>query len=311
MNAVLVLVRVVQAGSFRGAAKLLEMPKTTVSRKLADLEARLGVQLLHRTTRQIALTDAGVAFVEEAEAALAHLEAAEAAVSELQREPRGKLRVTTTVPIGELLLAPIVAEFLEAYPEVQVALHLTDRNVDLVAERFDVAIRTGDLPDSSLVAKRLGASPYRVVASRAYWEQHGMPMKPSDLGSHRCLRFAKLGTAVRTTWPFAKGRRAMEVAVTGPLVSDDFVALRTAAERGLGVARLPTLVAHASIRSGKLIPALAEFAAPGTPLHLVHLGGRHVPPRTRAFLDFVEARIVKVLENLGAASPRAGSRMSV
>jgi DNA-binding transcriptional LysR family regulator len=298
LNAAFVLVRVVQEGSFRSAARALGMPKTTVSRKVAELEEQFGVQLLRRTTRTLSLTDAGAAFVDEAEAAFARLDAAEAAVTELQREPRGKLRVTATVPIGELLLAPIVADFLDAHPAVEVTLHLTDRQVDLVAERFDVAFRTGPLPDSNLVARRLGSGPYRVVATGAYLARHGTPQRPSDLVGHSCLRFTKLGTAVRTTWPFGKGKRAIEVPVTGRLVSDDFVTLRTAAERGLGIARLPAIVAHDAIRAGRLQCLLESFTPPPTPMHVVHVGGRHLPPRTRAFLDFVEPRFVRALEQM-------------
>ena len=248
LNAALVLVRVVQAGSFRSAARALAMPKTTVSRKVAELEEQLGVQLLQRTTRSLALTDAGAAFVEEAEGAIARLEAAEAAVTELHAEPRGKLRVTATVPLGEQFLAPIVADFLEAYPAVEVMVHLTDRMVDLVSERFDVAIRAGELPDSSLVGKRLGMSHHRVVASADYLAQNGTPTRPSELTSHACLRFTRSGMAVRTTWPFRQGRRIVEVPVSGRLVSDDFVVLRTAAERGVGVARLPNAITHEPVR---------------------------------------------------------------
>ena len=294
-NAAMVLVRVVQEGSFRGAARALGMPKTTVSRKVAELEEQLGARLLERTTRTLSLTDAGTAFVEEAEAAIARLEAAGTAVTELGQAPRGKLRVTTTVPIGEHFLAPVVAEFLAAHPSVEVMLHLTDRQVDLVGERFDVAIRTGALPDSTLVAKLLGIGFYRVVASPEYLARHGTPRRPADVSAHHCLRLTKLGTAVRTTWPFGKGKRATMVPVTGRFVSDDFVALRTAAERGLGIARLPMLVAHESVRAGRLVTMLDAHAPPATPLHLVHVGGRHLPPRTRAFLDFVEPRLARAL----------------
>ena len=266
-----------------------------MSRKLAELEEQLGAQLLQRTTRTVSLTDAGAAFVEEAEGAIAQFEAAEQAVTELQREPRGKLRVTATVPVGELFLAPIVAAFLEAYPSLEVMLHLTDRPVDLVADRFDVAVRAGALPDSSLVAKLVGSSAYRVVASPAYLARQGTPLRPSDLSAHHCLRFTKLGTAVRTTWPFGKGKRMSEVPVSGRLVSDDFVVLRSAAERGLGIARLPILVVHEAIRKGRLVGLLESYAPPPTPLHLVHVGGKHLPPRTRAFLDFVQPRLAASL----------------
>jgi DNA-binding transcriptional LysR family regulator len=300
LNAALVLVRVAQSGSFRSAGLALGMPKTTVSRKVAELEEQLGVQLLQRTTRAVALTDAGAAFVDEAEAAIARLDAAEAAVTQMQREPRGKLRVTTTIPMGELFLAPVLADFLDAYPGVDVTVQLTDRQVDLVAERFDVAIRAGALPDSTLVARLVGGSAYRVVASPAYLARHGTPRRPSDLSSHACLRFTKSGSAVRTTWPFGKGKRAIEVPVNGRLVSDDFVVLRTAAEHGLGIARLPAGVAHASIRAGRLVSLLESAAPPPTPVHLVYVGARHLPPRTRAFLDFVHPRLAAAIADVSS-----------
>jgi DNA-binding transcriptional LysR family regulator len=295
LNAALVLVRVVQAGSFRAAAQALGMPKTTVSRKVSELEAQLGVQLLQRTTRRHSLTDAGVAFVEEAEAAIARLEAAQEAVAELQREPRGTLRVTTAVTIGELFLAPVLAEFLEAFPAVDVLLQLTDRPVDLVAERFDVAIRAGVLPESSLIAIRLGSSTFRVVASPAYLTRHGTPQRPSDLTSHACLRFTRSGLEVRSNWPFGSGARASEVPVAGRLVSDDFVVLRTAAEQGLGIARLPGLLVHESIQAGRLVALLDDQAPPADPLHLLYPGGGRLPARTRAFIDFVQPRMAQAL----------------
>jgi DNA-binding transcriptional LysR family regulator len=308
LNAASVLVRVVQEGSFRGAARILGMPKSTVSRKVAELEEQLGVQLLQRTTRTLALTDAGAAFVEEAEGAMARFDAAEAAVSELQREPRGKLRVTTTIPLGETFLAPIVADFLAAYPALEVMVHLADRQVDLVAERFDLAIRTGALPDSSLVARLVGSSTYRVVASPEYLARHGTPRRPSNLSGHPCLRFSRLGTAVKTTWPFGKGKRAIEVPVGGRLVSDDFVVLRRAAERGLGIARLPNVVVHESVQAGLLVTVLDAFAPPPTPVHILHVGARHLPPRTRAFIDFAHPRLVEAFGTAAPAPVRSGAR---
>lgn len=148
------------------------------------------------------------------------------------------------------------------------------------------------------VARRLGSGTYRVVASPAYLARHGTPRRPADLAGHSCLRFTKLGTAVRTTWPFGKGKRAIEVPVNGRLVSDDFVTLRTAAERGLGIARLPFIVAHDAIRTGRLQCLLESFAPPPTPMHIVHVGGRQLPSRTRAFPDFVEPRFVRALEQM-------------
>jgi DNA-binding transcriptional LysR family regulator len=295
LNATLVLVRVAQAGSFRSAARLLGMPKTSVSRKVAELEEQLGAQLLHRTTRQLSLTDAGLAFLEEAEAALAHLEAAELAVSELQREPRGRLRVTTTVTLGQLFLGPLVAEFLDAHPGVEITLHHTERTVDLVAERYDVAVRAGPLPDSSLVAHLVGSSVYRVVAAPRYLARRQIPTKPTDLSAHECLRFAKTGSAPRTTWSFGRAGRRSEVAVAGRFVADDFSVLREAAVRGLGIAWLPSPVVREAIREKRLVSLLEGYAPPATPIHVLHLGGRHLPPRTRAFIDFVRPRLSQAL----------------
>lgn len=293
LNATLVLVRVAQAGSFRSAARLLGVPKTTVSRKVAELEEHLGAQLLRRTTRKLSLTDAGLAFVEEAEAALAHLDAAEQAVSELQREPRGRLRITTTVPLGQLFLGPLIAEFLDAHPAVEVTLHLTERAVDLVAERYDVAVRTGPLPDSSLVAHLVGTSIYRVVAAPRYLERRRVPTKPADLSTHECLRFAKTGSAPRTTWSFGRAGSRSEVAVAGRFVADDFSVLRDAAVLGLGIAWLPSPVVRDAIRGERLVSLLEGYAPPATPIHVVHLGGRHLPSRARAFIDFVRPRLAQ------------------
>ncbi len=142
---------------------------------------------------------------EEAEAAIARLEAAQEAVTELQREPRGRLRITTAVSIGELFLAPVLSQFLEAYPAVEVVLLLSDRLVDLVAERFDVAIRAGQLRDSSLIARRIGSTSDRIVASAAYLARHGTPQRPSDLSSHACLCFSRSVMEVRSSWPFGAG----------------------------------------------------------------------------------------------------------
>ena len=301
LNGALVLVRVVQEGSFRAAAERLGMPKTTVSRKVSELEAQLGVQMLQRTTRRLSLTDAGRAFVEEAESAIARLEAAQEAVTELQREPRGRLRITTAVSIGELFLTPVLTEFLEAFPAVEVVLLLSDRLVDLVTERFDLAIRAGHLRDSSLIARRIGSASYRVVASPAYLARHGTLQRPSDLASCACLRFSRSGTEARSSWSFGAGARSSEVQVSGRLVSDDWVVLRTAAEQGFGIARLPGLLAHGAIQAGLLVPLLDDQAPPPTPVQLVLPGGTRLPARTRAFIDFVQPRLTQALAGAGLA----------
>ncbi len=296
LNAVTVLVRVVEAGSFRGAAARLDMPKSTVSRKVAELEESLGTQLLERSTRKLALTDAGAAFVEQAEHALATIEAAQLAVSALQREPRGRLRVTATPQMGQWFLAPLVLEFLEAYPAVQVSLHLTDRHVDLLAERFDVALRAGPLPDSSLVAHRVASGGVSFVASPGYLAARGAPREPADLEGHDCLVYAGAGGQPRRVWTLGHGKELREIAVSGRLVADDWRVLLHAAVRGLGIARVPDALMGDELRRGDLVRVLKAFAPAATPLSLVHLGGRYVTPRTRAFIDFVRPRLATLLE---------------
>lgn len=295
LNAVMVLVRVVEAGSFRGAAARLGMPNSTVSRKVSELEASLGTQLLRRTTRKLALTDAGASFVEQAESAIATLEAAQLAVSALQREPRGRLRVTATPQMGQLFLGPLVVAFLEAYPAVQVSLHLTDRHVDLLAERFDVALRAGPLPDSSLVAHRVSSGGVSLVASPGYLAARGTPRDPADLEGHDCLVFASAGGQPRRTWTLRHGKDLREVAVSARLVADDWQVLLQGAVRGLGIARVPDALMRSELRRGDLVSVLDAFSPAETPLNLVHLGGRYVTPQTRAFVDFVRPRLARVL----------------
>lgn len=295
LNAVMVLVRVVEAGSFRGAAARIGMPTSTVSRKVSELEASLGAQLLQRTTRKLALTDAGAAFVEQAEGAIATLEAAQRAVSDPQREPRGRLRVTATPQMGQRFLSPLVLDFLEAYPAVQVSLHLTDRHVDLLGERFDVALRAGPLLDSPLVAHRVTGGGARLVASPGYLAVRGTPQTPADLEGHDFLVYGSAGGQPRRVWTLGDGKQRREVAVSGRLVADDWQVLLQAAVRGLGIARVPEVLMRAELGRGELVSVLDAYAPEETPLNLVHLGGRYVTARTRAFIDFVRPRLARAL----------------
>jgi len=302
LNAVAILVHVVRAGSFRAAARELGVPKTTVSRKVAELETHLGAQLLLRTTRTLALTDAGAAFVQEASQAMALLQTAEQSVSALHLAPSGVVRITATPEMGRTLLAPLLTEFLRLYPAVEVALHLTSRHVDLVAERIDVALRVGPLPDSSLVAQRVGSSVLRLVASPDYLRAQGTPLVPADLTQHQCLRFVRTGDALRQTWTLGRGRRAQKVAVSGPLVADDLQVLHEAARGGLGIARLPAPIVREALRTGQLLTVLEDWQPPETTLFLVHAGGRFVPSRVKALVAFLAPRLSALLDGAGLAT---------
>src|SRR5262245_51584410 len=218
LNQMLVFARVVQAGSFSAAAAALKMPKSTVSRKVSELEERLDARLLQRTTRKLSLTDVGRTYYDYAARVAGEIEDAERAVSSLQDTPRGLLRVTAPLNIG--YLAPILSDYLARYPEVRVELFATGRRVDLVEERFDVGIRAGALSDSTLIARSLGSSKWFLVATPGYLEKRGRPRSPEDLKKHPCLLF---GTGPDSaSLRLEKGDRSMQVSLSPRLLVSDF-----------------------------------------------------------------------------------------
>lgn len=281
LNEILVFARVVEAGSFVGAARALEMPKSTVSRKVSDLEARLGARLLHRTTRKLSLTDVGRAFYQRAARMVAEAEEAERVVGQMQEVPRGLLRVTTPLNFG--FLGPIIASFLGRYPEVQVEIVCADRIVDLVAEGFDVAVRAGPLVDSTSIARRLGALRSYLVASPAFLKKHGAPETPGDLERFDCVIFGAGGD--RTSWRLYKDGKTIAVNVRARVTVNDFDLLDEAARSGLGIAMLPIFRCIEHLRTRRLARVLPQWCSPEVPLSAVFPSSRHVSPKVKAFLD--------------------------
>ncbi|MCI0570521.1 MAG: LysR family transcriptional regulator [Myxococcaceae bacterium] len=299
LNELLVFARVVQGGSFTAAARGLRMPKSTVSRKVAELEERVGAQLLQRTTRKLHLTEVGRAYYEHAARIVAEAEAAEQAVSRMQAAPQGLLRVT--VPLNFSILGPIAAEFLKRYPEVQLEVVCTDRNVDLLAEGFDLAVRAGPLADStSLIARRLGSIDRVVVAAPGYIQGREAPRAPADLVKHDCLVFGA-GRELNV-WTLRSGSRSASVTVRARFVVNDFDMLHEAALVGSGVALLDTAACTSDIAAGRLQRLLPEWGSPGTPVHAVYPSARHLPPKVTAFLDFLRKRWKTAFSSRGAAS---------
>jgi DNA-binding transcriptional LysR family regulator len=286
LNELQVFARVVQAGSFTTAARGLKMPKSTVSRKVSDLEARLGAQLLQRTTRKLRLTDVGRAYYAHCARIVAEAEQAELAVTHMQAAPHGLLRVT--IPLNFSFLGPIAAEFLERYPEVQLEVVGTDRRVDLVAEGFDLAVRAGRLTDSTLVARRLGSIDRVVVASPAYLEARGAPRSPGELEEHDCLLFG--GGREGSVWALQSGSRTVEVPVRSRLVVNDYDMLHEAALAGSGVALLGTFGCASDLSAGRLQRLLPDWSSPGTPVHAVYPSTRHRSPTVTAFVDLLRER---------------------
>ena len=300
LNQILVFTKVVEAGSFIGASRALAMPKSTVSRKVSELEERLGARLLQRTTRKLSLTEVGQVFYRHAARVVAEAEAAELAVGQMQEVPRGLLRVTTPLSFG--YLGPIVASFLARYPDVQVEMVCADRVVDLIQEGFDVAVRAGHLADSALIARSLGVLESYVVASPAFLEKHGSPKEPQDLERFDCVAFA----ANRTSWKLHRNGKVLAVNVKARFTVNDFDFLDEAALAGLGIAMLPVFRCIEHLRSGKLERVLPDWCSPETPVHAVYPSTRHLSPKVQAFLDHLRDRMSPPPWELGPA-PRTRS----
>jgi DNA-binding transcriptional LysR family regulator len=283
LNELLVFTRVVQAGSFTAAASLLKMPKSSVSRKVSDLEERIGARLLQRTTRKLGLTDAGRIYFERAAPIVAEIEQADQVVGELQASPRGLLRVTT--PPSFSVLGAMVASFLERYPEVRVEVVCTDRVVDLVKEGFDVAVRAGHLMDSSLVARRLGTIKSVLIAASAYVRGHPRLKSPSDLRKHPCIVFGSVPTP--TIWTLHCGERKVDVAISARLTTNDGDQMLAAARAGIGIAWLPEPFCAEDLRLGRIKKVLENWSSPETPVHAVYPSTRHQSPKVAAFVDLL------------------------
>jgi DNA-binding transcriptional LysR family regulator len=285
LNELVVFVRVVQAGSVRGAAELLGMPKSTVSRKLIELEARLEARLLQRTTRKLALTDVGRMYFDHGVRIVTEVENAERAVRSQHETPRGLLRVTA--PLNLAMLGPIIGQYLARYPEVRIELSANARVVDLIEERFDVGIRMGKLEDSSLVAKVLGVLDAIVVATPSYLKQRGRPKSPADLKKHDCLLFGRSRTITLT-----RDGQTEQVEVNPRLLVTDMDVLDAALRQDLGVAVMPAVLCERALRSGRLERVLARWSPPSTAMHIVYPSTRHLSPTVRSFIDHMEQNVV-------------------
>jgi DNA-binding transcriptional LysR family regulator len=284
LNEILVFARVVQTGSFTAAAAALGMPKSSVSRKVSELEERLKSRLLQRTTRTLSLTDVGRTYYEYCMRIVAEVEEAERAVSRLQDTPRGPLRVTA--PLNFSFFGPIVAGFLKRYPEVQLELVCTDRVVDLVEERFDVGIRAGKLADSTLIARSLGHAPRLLVASPGYLKKRGRPRVPEDLTKHDCMLFG--ANRERPVLRLEADGRGVELDVPVRFVVNDTDMLHAAAVAGLGIALVPVFRCCKDLENRRLERVLPEWNAPLTPIQAVYPSTRHLSPKVKSFVDHVQ-----------------------
>lgn len=289
-------VAVVEAGGFSAASRRLGVPLATLSRRVSELEAGLRVRLLTRTTRRVVPTDAGRDFFRSCRRILEELEAAEREAAGEFAAPRGELAITAPIVFGRLHILPVVTEFLQQYPAIDVRLVLLDRVVELLDDRIDLAVRIGALPDSSLMAAAVGNIRRIVCASPAYLAANGIPRQPQDLVTHRCVSFAGLGGS--QAWPFLIGRREKTVSIHSRLTVSTAEAAVDAAVAGVGITRVLSYQAAASIRARQLAVLLDKFELPPSPVHIVYPGGRLLPSKLRAFLDFALPRLKTRLATL-------------
>jgi DNA-binding transcriptional LysR family regulator len=278
--------RVVEAGSFAGAAARLGVSVSSVSRLVAELEAHLGVRLLNRTTRRISLTEAGRAFHERSVQLLADLDEAEASASEGAAIPRGTLRLSCPVTFGTEHLAPAIARFMRKYPTVKVEVEASDRIVDLVDEGFDAAVRIGAVRGQNLVARRVGATKLVCCASPAYLAAHGEPRTPGELAKHACLLYQY--APQRDTWTFTdKHGEEHRVRLSGPAYANNGAFLSALARDGTGIAYEPDFIVADDVRAGRLVPILRAYTGAVGAISVVYASRRHLSAKVRAFSDFL------------------------
>jgi DNA-binding transcriptional LysR family regulator len=305
LEAMSVFAAVVEAGSFSGAARMLRVPLNTVSRRVADLEAHLQTRLLARSTRRLELTDAGRAYLAAARQILELVGDAERAAGGEYDTPRGDLVVTAPLAFGRLQVLPVVAEFLARFPDIQVKLLLADRNLQLIDEHIDVAVRVGHLPDSTLVSSRVGVVHRVVCASPGYLAGHGAPRTLDDLVDHIGVTFENLPAG--PPWAFkAKGEGLAQATLRARLTVNSAEAAVDAAAAGVGLAHVLSYQAAPAVRAGRVTLLLRAYEPPGLPVHLVHARQGALPLKSRSFLDFAVTRLrasLSALPTEAAVSP--------
>lgn len=295
LEAMSLLVTAVEEGSLSAAGRKLGVPLPTVSRKVSELEAHLKTQLLVRSTRKLGLTEAGSAYIAACKRILEWVEEAEEQAAGEYSAPRGGLAITAPVAFGRLHVLPVVNGFLLRFPEINVRMTLSDRNIDLIDDHIDMAVRIGELPDSTMVATRVGAIRRVVCGSPAYFKAHGTPQTPDDLNAHMCVAFAIASPA--SSWTFSKNGKgpAKPVRPACRLAVNTAEAAVDAAVAGIGLTRVLSYQAEQAIRQGKLKIVLQDYEPAPIPVHLMHAGQNILPLKMRHFLEFAAPRIRKAL----------------
>jgi len=289
LEAMSVIIAVTETGSISAASRRLKSPVATVSRKVAELESRLKTQLFQRTSRRMTLTDAGRSYIDSCKRIIEQVDDAEREVSGEYRIPRGQMAVTAPWGLGHTHLLPLTVEFLEAYPEISLRLMLTDRVVNTTSENIDIAIRVGVLPDSGMIATRVGSIRTVVCASPSYLEARGRPTQLSDLDKHDCITIDD--HAIPAVWKFVRGSRARIEPIRSRLCVNTSEAAVLAAIGGAGLARVMSYKMDAAKRAGQLVIVLEDFEPEPLPVHIIYAPRKPIPIKLRAFLDWMAPRL--------------------
>jgi DNA-binding transcriptional LysR family regulator len=289
LEAMSIIVAVTETGSFSVASRRLKKPVATVSRMVAELEARLKAQLFQRSSRQMALTDAGRSYIEACKRIIEQVDDAEREVSGEYRIPKGDLAITSPWGLGHMHLMPIAVEFMNAYPEIALRLVLTDRIVDTVEENIDISIRIGNLADSNLIATKVGSVRFVLCASPLYLAEHGHPSEPAELAAHDCISIDSV--APQRSWKFIKDGREIVAPIRSRLTVSDSEAAIDAAIASAGITRVMSYKMEAARRAGQLVLMLEEFEQEPWPVHIVYAERKPVPLKLRAFLNWMTPRL--------------------
>lgn len=285
-----VFVAVVEAASFAAAADRLDMSRAMVSKYVQNLEDHLGTRLLNRTTRRLSLTESGSVFFERSVQIISDVSEAEQVAGHMSAVPRGTLKVTMPLAYGLHRLGPVIADYVSAYPSVKLDISLSDRKVDLIEEGFDLAIRIGTLPESGLIARKLGSDSIIVCASPDYLNRHGTPRTPKDLTGHSCLGYTLTNSG--DEWNLKKPGEEAAIRITGPVRADNGDLLRLAAVNGAGLIFQPFFIVADDLQAGRLVQVLADYVSKELGIYAIYPSRKHLSAKVRTFVDF----LIKKLE---------------
>jgi LysR family transcriptional regulator for bpeEF and oprC len=287
LQAMEVFVQVVDAGGFTRAAENMQLPKATVSTLVQGLELALAVKLLHRTTRQVSVTADGAAYYERCLRILADVKEAEESLSRNRANPSGRLRVDVATSLANKLIIPALSDFFKRYPDIMLDLGCSDRPVDLIEEAVDCAIRGGALPDSGLIARRIGVLEFVTCASPSYLEKHGRPTHPRDLLEHRCINYFSSKTGKTYDWDYFRGDEKLLIPAPACLAVNDSTAYMSAGLAGLGVLQMSTYMVEPYLKTKELELVLEDWSSEALPINVVYPHNRHLSAKVRVFVEWI------------------------